>query len=101
MNLRTRIVGTGRAVPGKVLTNDDLAGMVDTSDAWISERTGIRRRHILEENRVTSDLVAEAARKAAERAGWDPKDIECLILGTVTGDMPMPATAVFAQAKLG
>src|SRR5262249_3332511 len=99
--MRTRIFGTGRGVPTKVLTNADLEKMVDTSDSWIVERTGIRERRILEDGRTTSDLAAEAARNACANAGWDPKTIDCIILGTVTPDMPMPATAVFVQNKLG
>ena len=99
--IRTRIFGTGRGVPDKVLTNHDLEKLVDTSDAWIIERTGIKERRILEEGRTTSDVAAEAARNACEAAGWDPKTLDCIILGTVTPDMPMPATAVYVQQKLG
>src|SRR5262249_50545305 len=99
--MRTRIFGTGRGVPGKGLTNADLERMVDTSDAWIMERTGIRERRILEDGRTTSDLAAEAARNACAAAGWDPKSLECVIVGTVTPDVPMPATAVYVQHKLG
>jgi 3-oxoacyl-[acyl-carrier-protein] synthase-3 len=98
---RSRIIGTGRAVPARVLTNDDLAKMVDTSDGWISERTGIRRRHILEPERAASDLAAEAGREACRKAGVDPSEIDCIIVGTVTGDCPFPATATFVQQKLG
>ncbi|HSS37622.1 MAG TPA: 3-oxoacyl-ACP synthase, partial [Polyangia bacterium] len=67
--IRSRIIGTGRAVPERVLTNEDLAKMVDTSDAWITERTGIRQRHILEESRAASDLAADAGRSACLKAG--------------------------------
>ncbi len=99
--IETRILGTGSALPGKILTNADLEKIVDTSDAWISERTGIRARRILEEGRTTSDLAAEAGRAACAAAGIDPSEIDCVIIGTVTPDMPMPATAVFVQQKLG
>ena len=99
--IRSRIVGTGRAVPPKVLTNDDLSRMVDTSDAWIVERTGIRERHILEPSLAASDLATEAGRKACQRAGVDPGIVDCIIIGTVTGDCPFPATATFVQKKLG
>src|SRR5262249_34006883 len=75
--------------------------MVATSDAWIQERTGIQARRILEPGRVTSDLAAEAGRKACAAAGVPPGEIDCIIVGTVTPDMPMPATAVFVQQKLG
>jgi 3-oxoacyl-[acyl-carrier-protein] synthase-3 len=99
--IRSRIVGTGRAVPPKVLTNDDLARMVDTSDAWIVERTGIRERHILDSSLAASDLASEAGRKACQKAGIDPSAVDCIIVGTVTGDCPFPATATFVQKKLG
>src|SRR5581483_3897452 len=88
--MRTRIAGTGRALPSKVLTNDDLSKMVATSDEWIAERTGIRERRILEEGRSTSDLCAEAAKSALKAAEIDPKEIDCIIVGTISPDMPMP-----------
>jgi 3-oxoacyl-[acyl-carrier-protein] synthase-3 len=98
---RARIVGTGRGVPPKVLTNDDLARMVDTSDAWIVERTGIRERHILDPSLAASDLAADAGRSACQKAGIAPGAVDCIIVGTVTGDCPFPATATFVQKKLG
>jgi 3-oxoacyl-[acyl-carrier-protein] synthase-3 len=98
---RAKIAGTGRATPDKVLTNDDLSKMVATSDAWIRERTGIGARRILEEGRTTSDLAAEAARRACETAEVDPKDIDCIIVATISPDMPMPAVAVTVQQKIG
>jgi 3-oxoacyl-[acyl-carrier-protein] synthase-3 len=97
----TRIIGTGRGVPPRVLTNDDLSKMVDTSDAWISERTGIRQRHILEPGLAASDLGVEASREACRKAGVDPATVDCIIVGTVTGDCPFPSTATFIQKKLG
>jgi 3-oxoacyl-[acyl-carrier-protein] synthase-3 len=99
--IRSRIIGTGRAVPPKVLTNDDLSRMVDTSDAWIVERTGIRERHILDPSLAASDLAAEAGRNACLKAGVEPSTVDCIIVGTVTGDCPFPATATFVQKKLG
>jgi 3-oxoacyl-[acyl-carrier-protein] synthase-3 len=99
--IRSRIVGTGRSVPAKKLTNDDLSKMVDTSDSWIVERTGIRERHILEPSLAASDLAADAGRKACHAAGVDPSEVDCIIVGTVTGDCPFPATATFVQKKLG
>jgi 3-oxoacyl-[acyl-carrier-protein] synthase-3 len=99
--IETRILGTGRAVPSQVWTNDDLAGRMDTSDAWIRERTGIQERRILEDGRVTSDLAAEAARHACERAGVAAAEVDCILVATVTPDMPTPATAVYVQQKLG
>jgi 3-oxoacyl-[acyl-carrier-protein] synthase-3 len=101
MTIETRILGTGTGIPGKVLTNLDLERMVETQDAWITERTGIKERRILEPGRMTSDLAAEAGRKACVDAGVAPADIDCIIVGTVTPDMPMPATAVTVQQKLG
>jgi 3-oxoacyl-[acyl-carrier-protein] synthase-3 len=97
----SRILGTGRGVPPKVLTNQDLSRMVDTSDAWIFDRTGIRERHILEQPLAASDLAAEAGRKACESAGVPTAEVDCIIVGTVTGDCPFPSTAVFVQQKLG
>jgi 3-oxoacyl-[acyl-carrier-protein] synthase-3 len=97
----TRIIGTGRGVPPRVMTNDDLSKLVDTSDAWIAERTGIRQRHILEPGLAASDLGAEAGRNACLKAGVDPSTIDCIIVGTVTGDCPFPSTATFIQKKLG
>jgi 3-oxoacyl-[acyl-carrier-protein] synthase-3 len=99
--IETRILGTGKGIPGRVMTNADLEKLVETSDAWITERTGIRERRILEDGRATSDLAAEAGRQACEAAGITAADLDCIIVGTVTPDMPMPATAVFVQHKLG
>jgi 3-oxoacyl-[acyl-carrier-protein] synthase III len=95
------IVGTGRYAPAKVLTNAELERMVDTSDAWISERTGIRERRIAAEGESTSDMAAAAARSALEAAGLRATDLDMIIVGTVTGDSPMPATAVNVQQKIG
>jgi 3-oxoacyl-[acyl-carrier-protein] synthase-3 len=99
--IASRIVGTGRAVPEKVLTNQDLSKMVDTSDSWIVERTGIRERHILEPSRAASDLATDAGREACRKAGVSPAEVDCIIVGTVTGDCPFPSTATFVQQKLG
>ena len=101
MMTRTRIAGTGRALPGRELTNDELSKSVDTSDEWISARTGIRARRILEEGRSTSDLCAEAGRQACQTAEIDPKELDCIIVATISPDMPMPAVAVTVQQKLG
>jgi 3-oxoacyl-[acyl-carrier-protein] synthase-3 len=99
--VRSRIIGTGRGIPEKKLTNHDLEQMVDTSDAWIAERTGIRERRILDKSLATSDLAVEAARNACQAAGVNPIDIDCIIVGTVTPDVPFPATATYVQKKLG
>ena len=99
--LRARIAGTGRAVPDKVLTNDDLAKMVATSDEWIKQMTGIGERRILEEGRTTSDLASLAGKRACETAEIDPREVDCIIVATISPDMPMPAVAVTVQQKLG
>jgi 3-oxoacyl-[acyl-carrier-protein] synthase III len=98
---RSRILGTGHYLPEVVRTNFDLEKMVETSDAWITERTGIKERRIAPEGLVTSDMASFAAQKALEAAGILAEDLDMIIVGTVTGDMPMPATAVFVQQKLG
>ncbi len=99
---KSRILGTGHFLPPNVRTNDDIAKMgVDTSDQWIRERTGIQQRRIAPEGMVTSDMATRAAASALEMAKLDAKDVDMIIVGTVTPDMPMPATAVFVQQKLG
>ncbi len=97
----SRIIGVGMYVPPKTLTNDDLAKMVDTSDSWIATRTGIKVRHIAETGTATSDLCFEASRRALADAGVDPMDLDLVVVGTLTPDMPFPATACFLQMKLG
>lgn len=96
----TMIVGTGSAAPDKVVTNFDLEKIVDTSDQWIRERTGIERRHILEEGKTNSDLAAMAAMRAIEDAGLTPRDIDCIIQATITPDSLFPATACRVQALI-
>ncbi len=98
---RARILGIGAYSPEKVLTNHDLEKMVDTSDDWIIERTGISERHIAADDEASSDLATQAGRRAIADAGLEPKDIDLLICASVTGDMPFPATACFVQANLG
>lgn len=93
--------GVGGYLPERVLTNDELSRMVDTSDEWIVQRTGIRRRHIAAEGELTSDLAVKAAVKALEAAGLDAQDIDLIIVATTTPDMTFPATAAFVQQKLG
>lgn len=96
-----RIVGTGSALPEKVLTNQDLEKMVDTTDAWIVERTGIRERRIADAQTATSDLVADAVTKACDQAGIKPAELDAIIVGTSTPDTIYPATACWVQKKLG
>ncbi len=98
---RATITSVGRYVPDKILSNTDLERMVDTSDQWIVERTGIRERHIAEQGMATSDLATRAAAAALERRGIGPEDVDLLIVGTVTPDMMFPATACLVQDKLG
>ena len=98
---RARILGTGHYLPAGVRTNVDLERMVDTSDAWIAERTGIRERRIAPDGIVTSDMAAAAARSALEAAELRPEQLDMIIIGTVTPDYPMPATAAVVQQKLG
>src|SRR5438128_3932955 len=97
---RSRIVGTGSYLPEKVLTNDELAKMVETSDSWIRERTGIGARRVAAPDEATSDMALHASRKALKMAGLRPEQIDMIIVGTVTPDMPFPAAAAFLQAKL-
>jgi 3-oxoacyl-[acyl-carrier-protein] synthase-3 len=98
---RSRILGTGSYLPPVVRTNLDIEKMVETSDAWITERTGIKERRVAPDGIVTSDMATAAAKAALEMAGLKATDLDMIIVGTVTPDMPMPATAVFVQQKLG
>lgn len=98
---KSRILGTGHYVPEKIVSNVDLEKIVETSDAWIAERTGIRRRHIAADGENTSDMAAMAGRRALEAAGLNAADIDMIIVGTISGDSPMPACAVHVQQKLG
>lgn len=95
------IKGIGSYTPPKVLTNSDLEKIVDTSDEWIVTRTGIRERHIAEPNVATSDLSFEAAKIALDSANLTSRDIDLIIVATVTPDMLFPATACILQDKLG
>ncbi len=96
-----RIAGTGSYLPEKVLTNDDLAQFVDTSDEWIRERTGIRQRHIAAEGQTTGDLAYEAAVRALEAAGVQAAELDLIVLGTTTPDIVFPSTACLLQHRLG
>ena len=98
---RSRIISTGSYLPEKVLTNFDLERMVETSDQWITERTGIKERRIASGKQAASDLAYEASKIALERADLKAKKIDLIITATVTGDMPFPSTACFIQEKVG
>ena len=89
----SRILGTGHFLPSQVRTNADLEKMVETTDEWITDRTGIRARHIAPLEIATSDMAVEAAKRALEAAELKAADLDMIIVGTVTPDMPMPATA--------
>jgi 3-oxoacyl-[acyl-carrier-protein] synthase-3 len=99
--LRARVIATGSYLPARVLSNAELAETVDTSDAWIVERTGIRQRHIAAEGELTSDLAVAAARSALERAGIGPARVDLLVVATSTPDHTFPACATAVQRKLG
>lgn len=96
-----RIAGTGSYVPQNILTNDEIAKMVDTSDEWIVQRTGIRERRIADPQQAASDLAREASMKALEAANMAPEDLDMIILATITPDTSCPAAANWLQAKLG
>lgn len=98
---RARIIGSGSYLPAQILTNAALAEQLDTSDEWIIERTGIRRRHIAAADEFTSDLGVAAARKALESAGLAADDIDLIIVATATPDQTFPACATVVQHKLG
>lgn len=99
--MNVRITGTGSALPGKILTNAELETLVDTSDEWITTRTGIKERRIAGEGEYTSTFAAEAGRRALEMAGVNPEEIDLIILSTVTPDFPFPSTACIVQDLLG
>jgi 3-oxoacyl-[acyl-carrier-protein] synthase-3 len=98
--LSTLILGTGHYAPERVLTNDALSQLVETSDEWIRTRSGIRERRIAGEDQKTSDLATEAARRALADAGVAPTEIDLLIVATITPDTPMPAIACLLQHRL-
>lgn len=98
---RARILGTGHYLPERVVTNVDLEKTVDTSDEWISSRTGIRERHVAAEGQATSDMAIAAAKNALEMSGIDPKQLDMIVVATISPDMQMPATAMFVQRAIG
>lgn len=99
--IRAEILGTGSYLPEGVLTNADWAERVDTSDEWITTRTGIKERHFSSEDQTTSDMVVEASKRAIEDAGITPDEIDLIIVGTISGDNAYPSAANWVQKKLG
>jgi 3-oxoacyl-[acyl-carrier-protein] synthase III len=99
--MHSRIAGTGRHLPARIVSNEELARTVDTSDEWVRTRTGILQRHIAAEGEQTSDLALAAARPALEAAGVAPRDVDLIVVATTTPDMIFPSTACILQAKLG
>ncbi|WP_296814924.1 beta-ketoacyl-ACP synthase III [Brevundimonas sp.] len=99
--IRSAIAGVGAYLPETIVTNDDLAAIVETSDAWIQERTGIKERRRAAPDQPTSDLAVEAAKRALLAAGKEPADIDLIVVATTTPDMTFPATAAIVQRKLG
>jgi 3-oxoacyl-[acyl-carrier-protein] synthase-3 len=99
--IRSAVTGVGAYLPEQVVTNADLSEIVDTSDEWIVERTGIRQRHRARDDQPTSDLAVEAAKKALAAAGKTPADVDLIVVATTTPDMTFPATASIVQRKLG
>ena len=95
------ITGHGSYAPPGILTNEELAKMVETSDEWIKTRTGIEHRHICKNNESTAQLATEAAKKAIAKAGLQPEQIELIIVATITPEMVFPSTACFVQQNLG
>src|SRR6185312_11218637 len=100
MNLRALVAGCGAYLPDRVLTNDELAARLDTSDEWIRQRTGIAERRIAADGQLTSDLAVAAARRALDRAGMSGSDLDLIVLATATPDLTFPATATKVQAQL-
>lgn len=98
---RSVILGTGSEVPSKVVTNHDLEKMVETSDEWITVRTGIKERHVLEEGKGNADMAFPAAKRALEDAGMEAKDLDAIIMGTVSADYVMPSSACVLEDMLG
>ncbi len=99
--IRSKIIGSGAYLPETILTNAELAKRVDTSDAWIQERTGIKQRHIVRPGEMTSDLAVEASRKALLNAGIDAGELDLIVCATTTPDDTFPAAATKVQARLG
>src|SRR5919106_4944629 len=98
---RSVVLGTGSELPSQVVTNEDLEKMVDTSDEWITVRTGIKQRRVLEEGKGNADMAYQAAIRAMEDAGMGTKDLDAIVMGTVTPDYPFPSSACVLEDMLG
>src|SRR5918997_272906 len=98
--IRSAVIGVGGYLPEQVVTNQQLARTVDTSDEWIVERTGIRQRHKVWDNQPTSDLAARAAEAALARAGRGPKEVDLIVVATTTPDLTFPSVATMVQRKI-
>jgi 3-oxoacyl-[acyl-carrier-protein] synthase-3 len=101
MTIKAKISGTGMYVPERVVTNEDLTALMDTSDEWIRQRSGIRERHYVEEGTPPSELAEAAARGALESAGLDADEIDCIVLATLSSEAEFPGTSFFLQERLG
>jgi 3-oxoacyl-[acyl-carrier-protein] synthase-3 len=101
MDLRAKIIGTGMCVPDRVVTNDDLSKLMDTSDEWIRQRTGIEQRRYIEEGQQPADLAFEASRRAIDAAELEAGDIDCIVLATLSSQADFPGTSFFLHEKLG
>jgi 3-oxoacyl-[acyl-carrier-protein] synthase-3 len=99
--LRSQVIGCGAYLPSRIVTNHELSQRVDTTDEWITTRTGIKQRHIAAEGELTSDLGLQAARRALASAGIAAQDVDCIVLATTTPDETFPATATRVQSRLG
>ncbi|HZT20688.1 MAG TPA: 3-oxoacyl-ACP synthase, partial [Dongiaceae bacterium] len=101
MVVRSQVIGCGAYLPRRVVTNAELAETLETSDAWITQRTGIRQRHVVAEGETTSDLALAAGRKAIANAGIEARDLDLLLVATTTPDHTFPATATLVQSRIG
>ena len=99
--LRSQVMGCGGYLPANIVTNHELARRIDTTDEWITERTGIKQRHIAADGELTSDLAVKAAERALARAGIAAAEVDLIVLATSTPDQTFPATATRVQARLG
>lgn len=101
MTVRARITGTGMHVPERVITNDDLAALMDTSDEWIRQRSGIATRRYIEPDQKPSELAQHACERALEAAGLEPADVDCVVLATLSAEADFPGTSFFLHERLG